>query len=84
MIISDICVIVAVLKDSSNLSNLKFEYVLPFNELGLEVDSPQCRTMGEKLRKFYFGYTPLNTDSLSVYSMVISFISHQFYIIQYF
>lgn len=61
------------MKKPTLLSKLKLEYALPFDELGIDVDSQQCRDMGKQLKKFYFGYSALSVETIFVYLMVICF-----------
>lgn len=59
------------MKKPSLISKLKLEYALPFTDLGIDVDSQQCRDMGKQLKKFYFGYSALSVETIFVYLMVI-------------
>lgn len=58
------------MKKPSSLSKIKLEYCLPFQEFGIEPDTEKNREMGKQLKKFYFGYSPFNADTISVYLMV--------------
>lgn len=58
------------MRKPSILSKIKLEYLLPLYELGLDVDSEQCRIMGEELKKFYFGYSAVSAETVLVYLMV--------------
>lgn len=53
------------------MSKLKLENALPIHELGLDVDNTQCREMGKELKKFYFGFSAVSTETVLVYLMVI-------------
>lgn len=58
------------MKKPSILSKLKLENLLPFHELGMDVDSDQCRELGKKLKKFYFGFSAVSPETIFVYLMV--------------
>lgn len=55
----------------SLLPKIRLEYALPLDELDLDVDSPQVQEMGDELKKFYFGFSALNMETVLVYLMVI-------------
>lgn len=59
------------------MSKIRLEYALPTHELGLDVESAQCREMGEQLKKFYFGFSALSIETVFVYLMVINELCQQ-------
>lgn len=58
------------MKKPSLLSKLKIEYLLPFQELGFDLESEQTREIGKKLKKFYFGFSAISPETVFVYLMV--------------
>lgn len=64
------------MKKPSILGKLKLHYVLPLFECGVEHDCEQAQELGKQLRKFYFGYSELNVETIGVYLMVRFIIIH--------
>lgn len=52
------------------LKKLNFKYIMPHEELGIDLDSDKCEEFGESVRKFYFGYSKLSMQTILVYMMV--------------
>lgn len=61
------------MRDPNELTKVKFEYLLPFHEYGIDVDDKQCQEIAKNVKKFYFGFLDLNVETISVYLMVIEF-----------
>lgn len=58
------------MRKPSILTKMNLAYLLPIFELGLDVESEQCRQMADELQKFYFGFSPVSAETILVYLMV--------------
>lgn len=60
------------MRKPNHLLKAKFEDLVPFHELGLDVESEKAIEIGQQLKDFYFGFTDLTPETVLVYLMVIS------------
>lgn len=62
------------MKKPNDLNKTNLANTLPFYEFGLDPDNEECQELGEALRKFYFGYTPISKETIWTYLMVCDFL----------
>lgn len=67
------------MKDPKALPKLKFEYVLPFQEVGIDAEDIQCREIARELKQFYFGFSTLSVETILTYLMVFLIFIGSFY-----
>lgn len=60
------------MKDPKALPKLKLEYVLPFQEVGMDAEDIQSREIAKELKQFYFGFSTLSVETILTYLMVFS------------
>lgn len=58
------------MRKPSTLKKIDMANAVPFHEFGLSPDSERCQTLGDSLKKFYFGYSPISGDTIWTYLMV--------------
>lgn len=70
---NDNCLIVHsdVKKEAKSLPDVKLEYTLPVNDFGSCDMDTQYREIGQQMKRFYFGFSKLDVETILIYLMVI-------------
>lgn len=67
------CVLISVVKKQmleKRRQVLDLTHVLPLDDLGMNSNDPKSQVIGQKMEKFYFGYTKIGIHTISTFLAV--------------
>lgn len=73
--VTDVLVAV-IMKEAKTLNSIDLANAVPFQEFGFDPRCDCCQKLGQSMKRFYFGFSPISGNTIGTYLMVSSNCEH--------